>query len=98
MARRSTRKAPQLSIEVRDLAAFMGTELEQTAAERALEQATAAAAAEIGAPVPEHPSHNLRQGILLLASQLLMAGADADDLPIPLTVRFYWRLHASAAA
>jgi hypothetical protein len=98
MARRSTRKAQQLSIEVRDLAAFMGTELEPTAAERALEQATAAAETKIGAPVPEHPTHNLRQGILLLASQLLMAGDDADELPIPLTVRFYWRLHASAAA
>jgi len=98
MARRSTRKAPQLSIEVRDLAAFMGTDLDQSAAEQALVRATAAAAAEIGAPVPEHPSHILRQGSLLLASQLLLAGDDADDLPIPLTVRFYWRLHASAAA
>lgn len=98
MAPRRTRKAPQLTAEVADLEAFMATPLNPDLAQAALDHAVAAAEAEIKASLPQQLSHNLRQGILLLASQLVLAGDPEADLPIPLTCRFYWRLHASAAA
>ena len=83
-----------------DLAAFM--ELEQPdepKLARALELSKAAAAEFMGQPVPERMRHELRQGIRLLAAQLLLK--DALDRPlepeqIPLVARYYFRLAASA--
>lgn len=84
-----------------DLAAFMA--LEQPDEPRlalALTRAKEAAATVTGQPVPERMRHELRQGIRLLASQLLLKDADlsapVEPEAIPLVARYYFKLAARA--
>jgi hypothetical protein len=95
----ATRKqAPaEVGITTTQLSEFLGAELpgseEQIAT--ALELSTAAAERFLARPLPDQLSHNLAQGVRLLAASLLLSHrleeppADAD---IPLVVRYYWKL------
>jgi len=83
-----------------ELATFMGLqEPDEEQLERATELAMAAAAEFIGAPLPDLLPHPLRQGIMLLASKLVLQGifeGPITEADIPLTARYYFRLAAGA--
>lgn len=83
-------------VSVDSLAAFVGAEQpDRERLQKALDLAKAAAATVTGSPVGDTASHPVRQGIHLLAAQLLITGqldAEPQDEQIPLVVRYYWRL------
>lgn len=94
----ATRKrAPRLEdISVDSLAAFIGDDQpDRDRLEQALARAREAAESFTGAQVADTATHAIRQGIHLLAAQLLITdqldAAPAED-SIPLVVRYYWRL------
>lgn len=79
-----------------DLAAFLELESPNDAKlAKALELAKAAAAEFMGGPVPDKMRHELRQGIRLLAAQLLLKDA-LDNVvepgAIPLVARYYFKV------
>jgi hypothetical protein len=95
-APRRGRKAPPLKISPQALEAFIGISLDPDRAASALSRATAAAEAFLGSPLPSPPSHPLRQGIFLFASQLLMLPDDSPAAEPSLITRAMWQAHASA--
>lgn len=93
--KRARTAPPTLPVSIDTLAAFIGDEQpNRDRLEQALALATAAAEAFTGQPVGETAPHAIRQGINLLASQLLITDqlekppADAD---ISIVVRAFWR-------
>lgn len=94
----ATRKrAPRLEdISVDSLAAFIADEKpDRKRLEQALNLAKEAAEAFTGEAVADTASHAIRQGIHLLAAQLLITDqldAPPTEASIPLVVRYYWRL------
>lgn len=84
------------ALSVDSLAAFIGAEKpDRDRLQKALTVAKDAAAAFTGAAVGDNASHAIRQGVHLLAAQLLITGqldATPHDEEIPLVVRYYWRL------
>ena len=86
---------PVLNMSVDSLAAFM--EIAQPDRERlgrALELAKEAAAAATGRPISDVEPHNIRHGIHMLASQLLIKDQLAvapSGAEIPGVVRYLWR-------
>lgn len=87
-----------LPVDVDSLAAFM--EIKQPDRERlgrALELAKEAALAVTGRPVGERATHNIRHGVHMLASQLLIKdqlGAAPAGAEIPGVVRYLWKAAA----
>lgn len=83
-----------------DLATFMGVDEPDTEKlTRATNVAMAAAAEIMGRPLPDPITHELRQGVNLLASQLLLKGdldSPVDPATVPLVARYYFRLAAGA--
>lgn len=88
----------ELSLNVDSLAAFM--EINQPDRERlrrALELAKEAALAVTGRPVGESANHNIRHGVHMLASQLLIKDqldAAPTGTEIPGVVRYLWKTAA----
>jgi hypothetical protein len=80
------------------LAQFIGDQQPDTPLlEQALELAITAAEAATGTTVGEAPPHPIRQGILLLASHLLITDrleSPINRIDIPLVVRALWRANA----
>ena len=92
----SVAAAPDQPATVDTLAQFVGTAApDRDKMAKALDLARDAAAAFTGQPVPEQLSHPLRQGVQLLASQLLITeklSSPVQPEDIPLVVRYYWRV------
>lgn len=84
------------------LAEFIGVDGDKARLDKAIELASAAAAAELGvSTLPGNLSHQLAQAVKLLATRLLLAD-DLEEPPtgdaIPLVVRYYLKLEAAAGA
>lgn len=88
--------APDQSISVDSLAAFMAVEQpDREAMSKALDRAKEAAASLAGIAVPDVASNTLRQSIHLLASKLLISQQLDEPVQaheVPLVVRYYWKL------
>lgn len=86
--------------DARSLADFMELETaDGTKLGQALQLARATAAEFIGGPLPQKMTHELRMGLNLLASQLLLRNqlrGPVDPATIPLVARYYFRLAARA--
>lgn len=101
-ARRKPAAPPVAGLGAADLAAFLKLPADASIAPEALDGALATArrAAEefAGHPLPELLNHNYRQGVLLTAAQVLLAGGTKDDLKAadaPATARYHWTLGAA---
>lgn len=83
-------------LNVDSLAAFIGDDKpDRKRLDRALARAREAAETFIGEPVGDTAPHAIRQGVHLLAAQLLITDqldAAPSEESIPLLVRYYWRL------
>lgn len=84
------------ALSVDSLAAFIGDEQpDRERLQQALTVAKDAAAVFTGAAIGDTASHAIRQGVHLLAAQLLITGqldTTPTDEDIPLVVRYFWRL------
>jgi hypothetical protein len=97
----ATRKKPTASktaqpgVTLDSMVQFLGLnqDKDHDTLRKAVDLATAAAAAHIGQELPEELPHPIAQGVRLLATKLLITGAlegpvEAKD--IPLLVRAFW--------
>lgn len=86
---------PALPLNVASLAAFMQVEHpDRDRLGKALQLASAAAAATIGRPLLEAELHPVRHGVHLLAAELLLKDAletVPEGVEIPAVVRAFWR-------
>lgn len=83
-------------LSVASLADFLGDKHpDREQLTQALAVAKAAAETFLGAPVGDAAPHNIRHGVHLLASHLLLTDASLDEPPtdgeIPLVIRYFWR-------
>jgi hypothetical protein len=81
------------------LAEFIGFNGDKSKLDKAIKLSASAAEAFLGKPVPAQMSHNLAQGLKLLATKLLLTDKLSDsptEQEIPLVVRYYFRLAADA--
>jgi hypothetical protein len=87
------------TVTTAQLAEFLGGELpgQEEQISTALDLSLATAERFIARPLPDPLTHNLAQGVRLLAASLLLRNrleepvADAD---VPMLARYYWRLEA----
>lgn len=91
---------PAQALQPADLAAFIGIDSGHEGLPSALADAQDAAATFLGGTgLDGQPlTHDLRQALLLIAARQVLApdGNDADTPSVPLTARYYLRLHAAA--
>lgn len=97
---RAAKAEPPPGITAEQLSEFIGIDADPDRLSKAIELASAAAAAELGVPqLPGNLSHPLAQAVKLLATQLLLLD-QLDKTPtgdaIPLVVRYYLKVAAGA--
>jgi hypothetical protein len=95
----STPEINEAWVTADSLAEFIGFEGEKAKLSKAIALSRTAAEAFMGKPLPDTLSHNLAQGIKLLATKMLLADKLDEtraEQDIPLVVRYYFRLASSA--
>jgi hypothetical protein len=100
MTTRKKRPAAPPPVDAHSLAEFIGVDGDPDRLKKAIDLASAAAAAELGVgALPGNLSHPLAQAVKLLATRLLLLDK-LEETPagddIPLVVRYYLKVAAGA--